>query len=186
MAKAKSKQKLKVFRTPIGFHDAYVAAPSQKAALEAWGTETNLFARGSAEQVTDPALIKVPLEHPGQVVKVLRGTRAEQIAALKQQEPKRSEKSKGSRFSKAEVVAKRPKKRPQPSRTALNKAEEQLEKLEERQSEQIDKLEEQMKALERERKELERRHERERDKAQEQVEEERSKYETALRRHESG
>jgi hypothetical protein len=28
--------KLKVFRTPIGFHDAYVAAPSQKAALEAW------------------------------------------------------------------------------------------------------------------------------------------------------
>jgi hypothetical protein len=24
--------KLKVFRTPIGFHDAYVAAPSQKAA----------------------------------------------------------------------------------------------------------------------------------------------------------
>ena len=24
--------KLKVYRTPIGFHDAYVAAPSQKAA----------------------------------------------------------------------------------------------------------------------------------------------------------
>lgn len=31
------KQKLKVYRTPIGFHDAYVAAPSQKAALKAWG-----------------------------------------------------------------------------------------------------------------------------------------------------
>jgi hypothetical protein len=28
-------RKLKVFRTPIGFHDAYVAAPSRKAALEA-------------------------------------------------------------------------------------------------------------------------------------------------------
>jgi hypothetical protein len=28
--------KLKVFRTPIGFHDAYVAAPSKKAALAAW------------------------------------------------------------------------------------------------------------------------------------------------------
>ena len=29
--------RLKVFRTSIGFHDAYVAAPSRKAALEAWG-----------------------------------------------------------------------------------------------------------------------------------------------------
>ena len=28
-------RKLKVFRTPTGFHDAYVAAPSRKAALEA-------------------------------------------------------------------------------------------------------------------------------------------------------
>ena len=26
---------LKVYRTPIGFHDAYVAAPSKKAALRA-------------------------------------------------------------------------------------------------------------------------------------------------------
>ena len=41
-------RKLKVFRTPIGFHDAYVAAPSQKAALQAWGTDTDLFARGVA------------------------------------------------------------------------------------------------------------------------------------------
>ena len=31
--------KLKVYRTPIGFHDAYVAAPSQKAALDAWGSD---------------------------------------------------------------------------------------------------------------------------------------------------
>ena len=31
------KQKLNVYRTPIGFHDAYVAAPSQHAALLAWG-----------------------------------------------------------------------------------------------------------------------------------------------------
>ena len=44
---------LKVYRTPIGFHDAYVAAPSQKAALAAWGADANLFARGSAEQVTE-------------------------------------------------------------------------------------------------------------------------------------
>jgi len=50
------KQQLKVFRTPIGFHDAYVAAPSQKAALEAWGTDTNLFEAGAAELDTEPKL----------------------------------------------------------------------------------------------------------------------------------
>ncbi len=64
---------LKVYRTPIGFHDAYVAAPSQKAALAAWG---------AAELVTDPALTAEPLAHPGVVVKRLRGTAAEQFAAL--------------------------------------------------------------------------------------------------------
>jgi hypothetical protein len=29
-------RKQKVFRTSTGFHDAYVAAPSRKKALEAW------------------------------------------------------------------------------------------------------------------------------------------------------
>lgn len=51
---------LKVFRTPAGFHDAYVAAPSQKAALKAWGSEADLFARGIAEKVTDPKLMEAP------------------------------------------------------------------------------------------------------------------------------
>ena len=82
MPKAKRKTKLKVFSTPIGFHDALVAAPSQKAALEAWGAGTNLFSQGSAHVVTDPKLTKVPLENPGQVVKVPRGSAAEQLAAL--------------------------------------------------------------------------------------------------------
>lgn len=79
-------QKLKVFRTPIGFHDAYVAAPSRKAALEAWGSDSDLFARGIAEPVTDPELAREPLQNPGQVIRRLRGTEAEQIAAL----PRRS------------------------------------------------------------------------------------------------
>eukprot|EP01035_Chromulina_nebulosa_P046785 gene46785-63390_t len=54
-------RQLKVFRTPIGFHDAYVAAPSRKAALQAWGSDADLFARGMAEIVTDPALTAGPL-----------------------------------------------------------------------------------------------------------------------------
>ena len=165
MAKAKRKQKLKVFRTPIGFHDAYVAAPSQKAALEAWGSDANLFARGEAELVSDPKLAKVPLEHPGQVVKVARGTKQEQLKALSKQ---------------TEVVAKRATKSGRkPSRGALAKAEEALDKLEKRQAEESGELE-------RSRRELQRRHERERDEAQEQIERETAKYEKALRRYESG
>jgi hypothetical protein len=69
--------KLKVYRTPIGFHDAYVAAPSMKAALKAWGTTKNLFSRGAAEIVTDPKLVKEPLAKPGEVIKRARGSVAE-------------------------------------------------------------------------------------------------------------
>src|SRR6185437_7602663 len=75
-------RKLKVFRTPTGFHDAYVAAPSRKAALEAWGAATDLFARGSAEEVTDARLMAEPLKHPGQVIRVSRGDLKAQIKAL--------------------------------------------------------------------------------------------------------
>src|SRR5688500_8851109 len=80
--------KLKVYRTSTGFHDAYVAAPSQKAALKAWGSEHDLFARGVAGVVTDPVLTKEPLAKPGQIIKRLRGTAAEQIAALPPNKPR--------------------------------------------------------------------------------------------------
>lgn len=73
---------LKVFRTAAGFDDAYVAAPSRAAALRAWGAERDLFARGVAEEVTDPALMKEPLMRPGEVIRRSRGTAAEQLAAL--------------------------------------------------------------------------------------------------------
>ena len=66
--------KLKVFRTSIGFDDAYVAAQSRKAALVAWGADTDLFAHGSAELVDDPRLTEEPLSRPGEVVRVRRGT----------------------------------------------------------------------------------------------------------------
>lgn len=49
--------KLKVYRTATGFHDAYVAAPNQKAALETWGSDKDLFARCAAKIVTDIVLI---------------------------------------------------------------------------------------------------------------------------------
>jgi len=133
--------KLKVYRTVAGFHDAYVAAPSQKAALEAWGSDRDLFARGIAEQVTDPALTADPLAAPGTVVKRSRGTSAEQIGALPDPKPDTPERdastgkarakppSPGSAKAKSKSTPKPPpraKPDPKPSGTALDAAEETL------------------------------------------------------------
>jgi len=107
---------MKVYRTAIGFHDAYVAAPSQKAALRAWGSDHDLFARKAAEVVTDPALTAEPLASPGKVIKRLRGTEAEQIAALPPDRPRRARPASDRKPSK-------PKPEPRPSRKPLEDAE---------------------------------------------------------------
>ena len=124
MSKGAKLRKLKVFVTPIGFHDAYVAAPSRKAALAAWGSTHDLFARGAASEVTDPALMEEPLARPGEVVKRIRGTREEQIAAA------------GEGVSKAKPArtATRPSPPPRPrppSRTEVEAAEAALAEAEE-------------------------------------------------------
>ena len=113
---------LKVFRTPIGFHDAYVAAPSKKAALEAWGSHRNLFAIGEAEQVSDQKLMRAPLATPGAVVKVSRGTVAEQLNALPIDE-KTEAKTPPPENARRGEVAKPRKLAPRPSRAALDRAE---------------------------------------------------------------
>ena len=46
-------RKLKTYQTSQGFYDLAIAVPSMKAALEAWGANSNLFHRGFAEEVTD-------------------------------------------------------------------------------------------------------------------------------------
>ena len=103
MAKA-----LKVYRTAAGFHDAYVAAPSKAAALRAWGAERDLFALGSAEEVTDAELTKAPLAKPGDVITVARTYDGEDAPSPKP-------------GGKATPAIKRP------SRAALDKAEAALE-----------------------------------------------------------
>lgn len=161
-------QKLKVYRTPIGFHDAYVAAPTQKAALAAWGSDANLFARGVAEQVTDPALMKEPLAQPGKVIRKLRGTAEEQLAAL----PK-------SARGPGKMKPARPKK--PPSRAALEAAETALAEAEQRQRAEISALQAREAALARERRALEKRHDAESAKLAKARDRERGNYERALR-----
>lgn len=140
--------RLKVYRTPIGFHDAYVAAPSQKTALEAWGADANLFARGVAELVTDPALTAELLAHPGQVIRKLRGTAAEQLAAWPPDAPRRTAKPK-----EAAAPAE-----PPPSRAALDAAEAALAEAFARQQAEDADLAEREAALAREREMLAKRH----------------------------
>jgi hypothetical protein len=174
--------KLKVFRTPIGFHDAYVAAPSQKAALAAWGSDANLFARGVAEEVTDPALTEEPLARPGEVIKRLRGSAAEQFAALPPDKPKpprgKSEPDEASPPKPAPRKAPPPK--PKPNRTPLDEAEQALAAAEKRQRTEIKALAEREAELARERRALADRQQAESEELQAAVEQARAAYDRAL------
>ncbi len=176
-------KKLKVFRTPIGFHDAYVAAPSQKAALEAWGADSNIFAQGIAEQVDDPKLMEEPLANPGKVIKRVRGSADEHFAALGKGEKKAKGPSPAPPLSER---GKKPKPKPRPSRDKLDAAEEALEKLEKKQRKKLREIDEEMRALERRRRELQRKQEAERDALAEKRDRARSAYERAIEEWKSG
>lgn len=168
---------LKVYRTPIGFHDAYVAAPSQKAALQAWGSDANLFARGVAETVTDPALTKEPLARPGEVIRRMRGTAAEHVAALPKDKRKpriASKPSVGTRVNPARAPS------PAPSRKAVEAAEQALEEAQARQAQENADLSKRERALAQERRKLETAHHRESEKLQRALEEAHDAYRFAL------
>jgi len=62
-------RKLKTYQTSLGFFDMAIAAPSMKAALEAWGSKSNLFHQGFANEVDDPALIAATLAKPGVILR---------------------------------------------------------------------------------------------------------------------
>lgn len=62
-------RKLKTYLTSLGFFDQAVAAPSMKAALEAWGSKSNLFHQGFAREVDDPAIVEATMAKPGVVLK---------------------------------------------------------------------------------------------------------------------
>lgn len=189
---------LKVFRTPIGFHDAYVAAPTKKAALEAWGSTHDLFARGIAEIVTDPALTEEPLASPGKVIKRSRGTTPEQIAALPDVErperaatpddvPSARSGKRGGSGSGSDTKAKPPAKPkppppPRPTPGALEKAEAALAAVERRHADDMRALDREQVALDRRRRALERDQAAERSAAADARDREDAAYAKALKR----
>jgi hypothetical protein len=62
-------RKLKTYQTSLGFFDQAIAAPSMKAALEAWGADSNLFHQGAARESDDPDVVAATMAKPGVVLK---------------------------------------------------------------------------------------------------------------------
>ncbi len=185
-------QKLKVFRTSIGFHDAYVAVPSQKAALEAWGSDKNLFASQAAEQVDDPELMREPLANPGKVIKRVRGTMAEHLAALpndagsrakksrKPPSPSKSRSPNPANEPKGKKSRKVAKPKPRPTRTELDEAEDELAAAISRHEDERAELAKRQAELDRDRQELKQQQKNERQESDRSVERARAKYKVAM------
>jgi hypothetical protein len=70
-------RKLKTFITNIGFFELALAAPSMKAALEAWGMGHNAFQHGFAKQTDDPKIVAATNAQPGVVLRRAVGTKGE-------------------------------------------------------------------------------------------------------------
>jgi hypothetical protein len=68
-ATRKPQRKLKTYQTSLGFYDQAVAAPSMKAALEAWGASFNLFHQGAAKETNDPDIVAATMASPGVVLR---------------------------------------------------------------------------------------------------------------------
>jgi hypothetical protein len=62
-------RKLKTYQTSLGCFEQAIAAPSMKAALKAWGADSNLFHQGAAKESTDPDVIAATMVKPAVVLK---------------------------------------------------------------------------------------------------------------------
>ena len=138
-------RRLKVFQAQLGFYDTVVAAPSQAAALRAWGMRQNLFARGEARVSEDPQAVEAALAHPETPLKRAVGSTdpfgLEARLPDVPDAPKRPA-PKPSPQPKAKVAAK-----PTPDRTALDIAEAAVKRLDEARKREEASLREEQDAL---------------------------------------
>ena len=153
-------RQLKVFSTAAGFVNAVVAAPSQKAALEAWGVRDNLFASGAATVVNDPDLIAQALATPGEIVRVPISTDAGFLAAAKPppanatRDPATAASARGAKASTPKTRSPAPP--PPPDRSALTRAEKAADQAHEHQRATLAELDVEREAYDRRRAEVER------------------------------
>ena len=62
-------RRLKTYQTSIGFFDLAIAAPSMKAAAQAWGSDTDVFKKGFAMETDDPKIVAATMAKPGVLLK---------------------------------------------------------------------------------------------------------------------
>ena len=152
MAPAKAR-KLKVFQAPFGFHESVVAAPSQAAALRAWGSHQNLFAEGLAKVTTEAAAVEAALSHPETPLRrAIGSTDAFELEAASL--PKIPRTTKTATDTKAKDPAPKPKPAPSPpDRSPLDKAEQELGRLEDQRRREEDRFSRRWEELHREQEE---------------------------------
>ena len=177
MAASKGR-KLKVYQAPFGFHESVVAAPSQAAALRAWGSHQNLFADGSAEIATDEAAIQAALAHPETPLRRAIGSSDPfQLEAKSLPKMPPAEKQKPQKSAKR---AKPPAPEPlPPDRTQLDQAEERLRALNGKRRWEEDRFERRLEELQAEQAEAQRAYVEERKSADAAIETARKAYRKA-------
>ena len=149
--------KLKVYRAPMGFYETIVAAPSQKAALAAWGTRQNLFQEGQASLSDEPSEIEAAYAQPGTVLRRVAGTRepfrpaAEPVAVAALKAParvvRRTTDRRAASPAPSAPSAQSPRPTP-PDRSRLTAAENLLAELEAERGRRLEAFEGQRRALE--------------------------------------
>ena len=172
---------LKVYRTPIGFHDAYVAVPTKKAAIEAWGAGSDIFQRGEAEEVTDEKLAAEPLASPGVVIKRLRGSSADHLAALGGSTSPATGRARGKEGPKRKPARSAPKPKPRPSSSEVDEAEAAIAEARSAHQAELAELAEREKALALERRSAEKKHRQDLDRLESELAKAESRYEAAMR-----
>ena len=139
---------LKVFQARFGFHDSVVAAPSQAAALRAWGIHQNLFAEGQASVTDDPKVVEAARAHPETPLRRVAGSNGafelDPRALPQVPDAPKDKPAKGASKPKAPVV------RPPADRSDLDAAEAALRTLDERRKREEARMREQQADLERE------------------------------------
>lgn len=174
-------RELKVFRTHLGFFDTVIAAPSMKAALEAWGTKQNLFHEKLAEVTNDPKAVMAALAKPGVVLRRAAGSNdafSEDPSLPMVRAVKKAKEAKAAGQHKLPLPKPEPKK---PDRKKLEAAEKALAELEKEERTTLGELWRKRAAAEAEEARAKREFAKRRKDAEDEVERERRAYERALR-----
>ena len=93
--------KLKTYSASPGFYDQAIAAPSMKAALEAWGAESDFFHQGVAKETYDPEIVAATMAQPGVILKRLSAPTRRSVTSPLPIDLGRGERAEAARFDRS-------------------------------------------------------------------------------------